>query len=143
MGLHLVKQYSSVYEAFIAKSYLENNDIVAWLHDHHIVHLNWHYSLLVGDVKVMTLEEDAERAEKLLEEVEHNYREREENKCPRCSSSNTIRYRRYTLGQFPVFFVLFFITGIPMPYMFPPKKYGYLKCLDCKGSLTSLLRRCM
>lgn len=128
MGLRVVKQYFSAHEAYIARSYLVHNDIIAWVQDDQFIQLDWYRALAIGPVKLCVIEDDLDRAEQLLDEVEHRYRQNEENKCPDCSSSNTIRYRRYTIGHFllAIIFIFYF------PYLIPPNKFGYLKCFQCK-----------
>jgi hypothetical protein len=52
----------------IAKSMLDSAGIESFLGDENLVRLDWFYSNLVGGIKLMVREEDADTARKLLEE---------------------------------------------------------------------------
>jgi hypothetical protein len=67
-GPIMVGRYRDSGEAMIAKSMLDSAGIECFLGDENLVRLDWFYSNLVGGIKLMVREEDAETARKLLEE---------------------------------------------------------------------------
>jgi Putative prokaryotic signal transducing protein len=60
-------RYGGVPEAVLAKSMLDSAGIESFLGDENLVRLDWFYSNLVGGIKLMVREEDAETARALLE----------------------------------------------------------------------------
>ena len=88
----MVGRYSVVPEALVAKSMLDSAGIESFLSDENLVRLDWFYSNLVGGIKLMVREEDAETARTVLE---RNIPEKLEvtgvgefvqPPCPRCGS---------------------------------------------------------
>jgi hypothetical protein len=67
-GPVMVGRYRDSGEAMIAKSMLDSAGIECFLADENPVRLDWFYSNLIGGIKLMVREEDAETARKLLEE---------------------------------------------------------------------------
>jgi len=67
-GPVMVGRYRDSGEAMIAKSMLDSAGIECFLGDENLVRLDWFYSNLIGGIKLMVREEDAETARKLLEE---------------------------------------------------------------------------
>ena len=67
-GPVMVGRYRDSGEAMIAKSMLDSAGIECFLGDENLVRIDWFYSNLVGGIKLMVREEDAETARKLLEE---------------------------------------------------------------------------
>jgi len=63
-----VATYDEVYKAELAKTALEEEDIIAVLHDTQIVAADWMMSNAVGGVKLKVREEDGERACRILSE---------------------------------------------------------------------------
>jgi len=63
----MIARYGGVPEALLAKSMLESAGIESFLGDENLVRLDWFYSNLVGGIKLMVREDDAETARKLLE----------------------------------------------------------------------------
>jgi hypothetical protein len=63
----MIARYGGVPEALLGKSMLESAGIESFLGDENLVRLDWFYSNLVGGIKLMVREEDAETARKLLE----------------------------------------------------------------------------
>ena len=63
-----VATYDEVYKAELAKTALEEEDIVVVLHDAQIVAADWLISNAVGGVKLKVREEDGERACRILAE---------------------------------------------------------------------------
>ncbi len=121
----LVRQYSTVNEAVIAKSFLEQHGLIVWLWNEQIIRTNWFYSFAVGEVRLYVLMNDLDVATKLLTEVERTHLARKENLCPSCGSTKMIHCSRYTFIQLVIIFVA---AAFP-----PPMKYGFVKCLNCKA----------
>ena len=67
-GPVMVGRYRDSGEAMIAKSMLDSAGIECFLGDENLVRIDWFYSNLIGGIKLMVREEDAETARKLLEE---------------------------------------------------------------------------
>jgi hypothetical protein len=63
----MIARYGGVPEALLAKSMLDSAGIESFLGDENLVRLDWFYSNLVGGIKLMVREEDAETARALLE----------------------------------------------------------------------------
>jgi len=63
----MIARYGGVPEAMLAKSMLDSAGIESFLGDENLVRLDWFYSNLVGGIKLMVREEDAETARTLLE----------------------------------------------------------------------------
>jgi len=88
----VVRRYRDLPEASIAKSILDSADIESFLVDDNIVRLDWFYSNLVGNIKLLVSQEDAEVAEKLLSEgVPERFEtdkagEYQQPRCPSCQS---------------------------------------------------------
>ena len=64
----MIARYGGVPEALLAKSMLESAGIESFLGDENLVRLDWFYSNLVGGIKLLVREEDAETARKVLEQ---------------------------------------------------------------------------
>lgn len=91
-GPVMVGRYRDSGEAMIAKSMLDSAGIESFLSDENLVRLDWFYSNLVGGIKLMVREEDAEAARKLLEEsIPEKFDvagvgEYAQPQCPKCKS---------------------------------------------------------
>jgi len=88
----MIARYGGVPEALVAKSMLDSAGIESFLGDENLVRLDWFYSNLVGGIKLMVREEDAETARAVLErnipeklEVA-GVGEYEQPSCPKCGS---------------------------------------------------------
>jgi Putative prokaryotic signal transducing protein len=88
----IIRKYRDLPEASIAKSILESAGIECFLADDNMVRLDWFYSNLVGGIKLLVREEDAEAAANLLDESRpekfgvEGVGEYEQPHCPRCDS---------------------------------------------------------
>jgi hypothetical protein len=112
----IVRRYRDLPEASIAKSILDSAGIESVLVDDNIVRIDWFYSNLVGGIKILVREEDAETAAKLLEqEVPVKFDvdgigEYEQPRCPNCKSMdvsfNGLDKRTTYTGLF---------VGLPIP----------------------------
>ena len=64
----MIGRYRDSPEALVAKSILDSAGIESFLTDENLVRMDWFYSNLVGGIKLMVREEDAETARKVLEQ---------------------------------------------------------------------------
>ena len=64
----MIARFGGVPEALLAKSMLDSAGIESFLGDENLVRLDWFYSNLVGGIKLMVREEDAETARTMLKE---------------------------------------------------------------------------
>lgn len=65
--LVMVGRYRDLPNASLAKSVLDSAGIESFLADENMVRMDWFYSNLIGGIKLMVREEDADTAKKLLE----------------------------------------------------------------------------
>jgi len=88
----LARRYRDLPEASIAKSILDSADMESFLFDDNVIRLDWLWSNLMGGVKVLVREEDAEAARELLDQnVPEKFDvegvgEYDQPRCPRCQS---------------------------------------------------------
>jgi hypothetical protein len=61
-----IATYHQAMEAHVAKTKLASAGIDAFLADEHIASMDWHYSNVVGGIKLKVEESEAERAAKVL-----------------------------------------------------------------------------
>jgi len=125
----LIRQYDTVNEAIVAKSFLLDHNIYSWLQDENIIRAQWYYSQAVGGVKLYVFESDAGRSRDLLRQIEKKYDESKGNKCQNCSSLKTVHYNRHSALEA---FIIVLMFGTPL-FLAPPLKYGYMRCLECKA----------
>ena len=87
-----IRQFRDLPEALLAKGSLESAGIQCFLRDDNLVRLDWFISNFVGGVKLCVNPEDADTAQKLLEEpilegmYVHGVGLYEQPRCPRCRS---------------------------------------------------------
>lgn len=67
-GPVVIGRYGAMPEAMVAESMLDSAGIESFLSDENLVRLDWFYSNLVGGIKLLVREEDAETARKVLEQ---------------------------------------------------------------------------
>jgi hypothetical protein len=88
----MVGRYGGMPEALVAKSMMDSAGIESFLSDENLVRLDWFYSNLVGGIKLMVREEDAETALNVLEKNipakldVTGMGEYAQPPCPRCGS---------------------------------------------------------
>jgi hypothetical protein len=91
-GPVLIGRYRDTPAALIAKSMLDSAGIESFLADENLVRMDWLYSNLIGGIKLMVREVDAETARKLLEEkIPEKFDvagvgEYAQPRCPQCGS---------------------------------------------------------
>lgn len=114
------------YEADIARSILESEEIPAFLMDYHTIYIKWLYSLALGGIKLQVHRNDVELAKEVIQSAlvdsKHAAPEYSEGICPRCGSGNS---SPAVFGrQWAVFTWL--IVGIPLIW-----PWIRLRCADC------------
>lgn len=67
--LVVVRAYTHVHEAHLARSVLEATGIQAFIANEHLVSMAWTYSNAIGGVQVVVPEEQAEEAARILQSV--------------------------------------------------------------------------
>jgi len=88
----MIRRYRDLPEASIAKSVVESAGIDCILADDNLVRLDWFYSNLVGGIKLLVPEKDADAAVQLLDEstpekfAVEGVGEYEQPRCPKCGS---------------------------------------------------------
>jgi hypothetical protein len=88
----VISRFRDPMEAMVAKSMLDSAGIESFLADENVVNLSWLYSNLIGGMKLMVREEDAETARKLLEgKIPETFDvdgvgEYIQPRCPKCGS---------------------------------------------------------
>lgn len=88
----VLRRYRDLPRAFTDRMILETAKIDCYLYDENIVRLDWLWSNLVGGVKLVVRNGDAEDVEKLLNEgilekfAVNGIGEYEQERCPKCNS---------------------------------------------------------
>jgi Putative prokaryotic signal transducing protein len=113
----MIRHYRDLPEASVAKSVLDSAGIDCILADDNLVRLDWFYSNLVGGIKLLVPESEAEAAARLLEEVGpetfevDGVGEYQQPQCPRCKSMDVSLDgldKSWT-------FAAMYITNLPIP----------------------------
>ena len=111
-----IRQFRDLPEALLAKGSLESAGIECFLRDDNLVRLDWFISNFVGGVKLCVKPEDAETAQKLLDEpiLEGLYVQDvglyEQPRCPKCQSLD-VNFRELDR---PIAYLSAFLK-VPMP----------------------------
>jgi hypothetical protein len=119
-----VNAYTMPFEADIARSVLEAEEIRVYLMDYHTIYIDWLYSNALGGVKLQVHKDDITLAREIIEHALHSGQEEDysEGACPVCHSIKTapvVLGRRWT-----VFVWLLF--GIPLGW-----QWIRLRCSSC------------
>ncbi|MCC9167662.1 putative signal transducing protein [Pontibacter harenae] len=133
-----IATYNDPTEAHILKGRLEAEGIVCFLGDEHIVGAHPFYAVAVGGVKLKVLENDAEEARTILEQIQSGNNEYlldnnielapvmqahpAEEVCPNCGSEYTVE-EKYSKTAFSLSYL---ILGFPIPFL--NRNY---KCSNC------------
>jgi hypothetical protein len=124
--LTTIATFSFPYEAHIAKSHLEFENIPAFVADEHTFNMQWLYSNAMGGVRLQVPTIQAERAREIINQNLSHLVEseigKEENVCGKCGSEHLTPH---TKGKAPAFLV-FILIGFPLFFY----KRG-LKCDIC------------
>ena len=67
-GLAIVRSYSYLYEADIAKALLEYEGIESWIFDEIQIRQQWHLGLALGGIKLAVSPEFAQQAQEILDQ---------------------------------------------------------------------------
>ncbi len=96
-GLTIVARYSYLYEADLARSLLESENIESWLFDEHQIRHRWYLAVALGGVKLAVAPDMAEQAAALLAQdysdllatiPEQDLPGHPNEVCPRCGSTS-------------------------------------------------------
>ncbi len=114
-----IRTYDKPIDAHLAKGYLENRGIPAYLADENIISLNPLYANAMGGIKLKIREEDIELAQKFLYESEHAVLTDENEDpvtCPRCSSTEIFYHltSQKNAGGILAGILSVFFTGYPL-----------------------------
>ena len=124
--LTTIASFSFPYEAHIAKSHLESENIPAFIADEHTINMQWLYSDAMGGVRLQVPTPLAKRANEILSQNLSHLVDSELGKetriCPICGSE---KLQSHTKGKSPAFLV-FLLLGFPLFFY----KRG-LKCETC------------
>lgn len=88
----MIRRYRDLPVASVAKSILDSAGIENYLADDNLVRLDWFYSNLIGGIKLFVRPQDAEEADKLLEQGvpgkfdTDSAEQYEQPRCPKCQS---------------------------------------------------------
>lgn len=113
----MIRRFRDLPEATVAKSVLESAGVECMLADDNLVRLDWFYSNLIGGIKLLVPEKDAEAATKLLDESTpekfdvEGIGEYEQPHCPDCGSMDI---SLDGLNK-PLTFGAMYFTSLPIP----------------------------
>jgi hypothetical protein len=88
----MIRRYQSLPEALLSKSILDSAGIESFLADENLVRIDWFYSNLVGGIKLLVRDDDADASSKLLaQEIPEEFNvagvgDYQQPRCPRCQS---------------------------------------------------------
>ena len=125
-----VEKYQDLPLAELARAKLESEGIYCHLSSKHHIGLNWQYSLALGGVRLLVLEQDLKKAQEILNTDESNLLTEIEDTfpspttddyCQKCGSLNLSYINR---ARF--FGALSMLSGLPL-YIFGIR----YKCKDC------------
>ena len=129
--LHTIAYFDTPIEAHLQKTYLEANDIFAFIADEYFIGLNRWYSIALGRIKLKVFESDVARANELLTSLESqnqtNASEEDYASCPECGSSNVHYYKKtkYFKNVLLATLCLYFV-GLPWVFY-----HRYFQCDSC------------
>jgi hypothetical protein len=127
--LVVIRQFRDLPEALLAKGSLESAGIQCFLRDENLVRLDWFISNFVGGVKLCVNPEDAENAQRLLDEpilegmYVHGVGLYEQPRCPKCQSLDV----NFQELDRPVAYLSAFLR-VPMPI----QRKGW-RCHSCNA----------
>jgi hypothetical protein len=119
-----VSAFTMPYEADIARSVLESQDISSFLMDYHTIYIDWLYSNALGGIKLQVHKEDAALARDAIEHALRSAHEQDysEGACPVCHSVKT---SPVVLGR-PWLMLTWLLIGIPLGW-----QSTRLRCSSC------------
>jgi hypothetical protein len=113
----MTRRYRDLPVASVAKSILDSAGIENYLADDNLVRLDWFYSNLIGGIKLFVRPQDAEEADKLLEqEVPERFDtdSPEEYEQPRCTKCQSFDVSLDGLDKRTTYIAL--MVGLPIPF---------------------------
>lgn len=128
----VIKKFSELNKAYIAKASLEAAGIDCFLADEHTTNLGF-YTQAIGGARLFVNEDDVDKAMEILgydfsADVEAKFSEDEPAyQCPACQSDNLIEQSK---GELPIF-ICILLLGLPFLFF----RRGY-QCQNC-GEFTS------
>ncbi len=130
-----VNAFIMPYEADIARSLLESEEIPAFLMDYHTIYIKWFYSIALGGIKLQVHKNDFALANEIIQsallEGQHQTSEYSEGVCPNCSSIKTapvVLGRRWAV-------LTWLIVGIPLVW-----PWIRLRCSECGSTWRDINR---
>ncbi len=116
-----ISKYENSFDAEIAKGRLQSEGIKAFIHDSHMVNVNWMMSNAIGGVKLIVCRPDAEKAAEILGIEYQDSEIKTWGFCPDCGSSKLAPKtdRRVTN-------LTWILLGVPL--LFPRKQF---LCEEC------------
>ncbi|MCW3085674.1 MAG: hypothetical protein JWP12_3040 [Bacteroidetes bacterium] len=126
--------YSNLSSAYMAKNFLELNDIQSFIADENITVADPLYMNAVGGIRLTVFEKDVPKALELLKQQEEEIPEeipQQEQKekdpnavlCPKCGSDDT---RRENVSPVAFGLSLLLLFGFPIPFI--KRKYHCFHC---------------
>ena len=118
--LVMIRQFRDLPEALLAKGSLESSGIECFLRDDNLVRLDWFISNFIGGIKLCVKPQDAENAQKILDEpilegmYVHGVGLYEQPRCPKCESLDV----SFQELDRPIAFLSAFLR-VPMPVQRP------------------------
>lgn len=111
-SLVTVRTFDHPIEAHIAAGKLESEGIPFFLKNIHHASLSWPITNALGGIQLQVPQESFLAATELLDEGASSAEQADEERCPKCGSSETSRSKwRWRLALFS-----FHIAGLPIPW---------------------------
>lgn len=132
MTLITIKIFENAIDAHILKTKLESEGIPAIVVDENLITLNPFYNIAVGGVKLQVRDEDFEKANTILTEIEQTPVTDDNGrtlKCPKCGSTNFYTGFKTTSNAKGV---LAFILSL-LYMVFPIHHKSVYRCKDCEN----------
>lgn len=126
-----IARFSALWEAELAKSFLESQGIQCRLRDQYLIGMNLFYSQALGGVRLDVLSDQSEKAAEWLQAADQNQLALKEGEsgeglfCPQCQSLNTEMVPSRSKG---LALILLFLFNIPFPFL----ARDHWKCRDCQ-----------
>lgn len=130
MELITLKTFDNSVEAHILRSRLESEGIPCFLFDENMISLNPLYNVTLGGIKLKIHNNDLERANKIIAEIENTPFTAENNeilKCPNCGKTDLYGGFKSMKGMSGVFSFIFSVLFMVFPLHY---KTSY-RCKSC------------
>ncbi len=128
-NLVILKSFTYLPEALLAKAQLESCQAPVFIKDQYIVDVHAWCSQAVGGVKLLVLESDVELARNILNEFPETIDESNTDNdcCPKCESQDVIYDQEWGYKKRSWLTVISFLF-LSLPWLFKSK---YFKCQSC------------